>query len=576
MVGMCILKSRRKGISYVNAGGVYAYNFTFLPFSNSVMAAYETAHYNALLNGVHFALNHINKHTVWAKRRQKLNTKEHFRASIVYKNDLGIDIEDGYMSEVQAKSFKDDPFKSIGESATFVGFEEAGRFKGLIEAYTITEPTFRDGDIMTGIPLFWGTGGDIEKGGKDIAEIFYRPEAYGCRAYNNIYDDNATGDCGWFIDDMWYLPGEYTDKKSHIKTYMVDEFGNSYRRTAELALDAKREIKMKGSRLAFRKFITQQPKTPKEALLRVEGSVFDTLRANDRLAEILMNQAKYVDSIYLAKLRVQPDTGTVFMEPDTTSIPLREYPIQDWDAVEGCIEIYEPPVHGPNGEILPLRYIAGIDSYDDDSSSTDSVGSIIVLDRLTDRIVCHYKGRPSANKFYENCRMILKYYNATANYERRNKGIYGYFFNKQCLHLLCDEPQILKEKGISKATTAGNNSKGTAPSVPVNSYGRELAVTWEASPAYGEDVEKEIINMDKIRSIALLQETIAWNPDGNFDDISALGMLMIYREDLVQIKLTVERGDKTLADDDFWKRRRTSVSTYSYNREFFTRNRIKQ
>jgi hypothetical protein len=82
--------------------------------------------------------------------------------------------------------------------------------------------------------------------------------------------------------------------------------------------------------------------------------------------------------------------------------------------------------------------------------------------------------------------------------------------------------------------------------------------------------------MDKIRSIALLQETIAWNPDGNFDDISALGMLMIYREDLVQIKLTVERGDKTLADDDFWKRRRTSVSTYSYNREFFTRNRIKQ
>jgi hypothetical protein len=98
------------------------------------MAAYETAHYNALLNGVHFALNHINKHTVWAKRRQKLNTKEHFRASIVYKNDLGIDIEDGYMSEVQAKSFKDDPFKSIGESATFVGFEEAGRFKGLIEA----------------------------------------------------------------------------------------------------------------------------------------------------------------------------------------------------------------------------------------------------------------------------------------------------------------------------------------------------------------------------------------------------------------------------------------------------------
>lgn len=567
LIGICIAKSRRKGISFVNSGGIISYNYNFVPASLTTIAAYEAVHYNTLLNGTHYVLNHLNKNTDWAKRRQKINRRDHFRASFVYVDEFGIESEGGYMSEVQAKSFKDDPFKAIGDSVYTMCFEEAGRFKGLLDAYTIAEPTFRDGEVMTGVPMIWGTGGDVEAGGKDLEDMFYNPKAYGLKAYENIYDENATGECGWFIDDMWYMPGETKDRKF----VLVDQHGNSYRELAEKVLDEKRAVRSKGSRVAYRKFVTQQPKSPKEAFLRIDSSPFDTLRAQSRLTQILTNPKIFIDSIYTAKFVIDLESGTVKYEYDPIGIPLREFPIKDWEHVEGCPEIYEHPKRNSDGEITPFRYIAGIDSYDADKSTTDSVGSMIVLDRLTDRIVCHYKGRPMANVFYETCRRILKYYNATANYERSNKGIYGYFYNKQCLHLLCDEPDILKEKGISKANTIGNNSKGTSPSIQVNSWGRELYAVWSELPAYGEDADSEVVNMDKIRSLGILRETISYNDVGNFDDISAMGMLMIYRENIASNRITKEDSRKAIKMDPFFARHTPQLERVSdmFRKKFY-------
>jgi len=901
LIGMIIAKARRKGISFVNSGGIISYNYNFIPASLTTIAAYEAVHYNTLLNGTHFVLNHLNKNTDWAKRRQRVNRRDHFRSSFVYTDNAGVELEDGFMSEVQAKSFKDDPFKAIGDSTYTMCFEEClgkgtkvfmfdhsfknvedivvgdfvmgvdskpkkvinttsgvdnlfkikqqkgveyvvnskhklyleqhtnitskrfknddgpkllnvnefeslitykhkctygiksnglefkeqpllidpyafgawlgdgessrfavvvntdtdveilsyfksvypehhlytikninatcviitpskkignqniqnillkelgvrnnkhipdcyqfnseknrlqvlaglldtdgylqkgtrsysysyeiavkndlladqivllarglgfyvkksrkygkkdgkihasnrlqirgdlqkiplkvlrkrppidwiptsnplntqikiepvgkgkyfgftlegendvdhlflledftithncGRFKGLLDAYTIAEPTFRDGDIMTGVPMLWGTGGDVEAGGKDLEEMFYKPEAYGLKSYSNIYDENAVGRCGWFIDDLWYKPGL---DKTHTFP-LVDKEGNSYRELTRDIHKRERDTRATGSRLAFRKHITQYPLTPKEAFLRIDSSPFDTLRAQNRLTDLLTDQKTYIDSIYTAKFVIDVESNKVKYEYDSISIPLREFPIKDWEHVEGCPEIYEHPHKNQNGEIQALRYIAGIDSYDADKSTTDSLGSIIVLDRLTDRIMCHYKGRPLANKFYETCRRILKYYNATANYERSNKGIYGHFYNMKCIHLLCDEPDILKEKGISKANTLGNSSKGTMPSTLVNAWGRELSAFWTEQRAYGEDDESEIVNMDKMRSLGILREILSYNDDGNFDDISALGMLMIYRENLATNRILGESKKITIMDDPFWKR----------------------
>lgn len=564
MHNMVALKSRRKGFTYQITGGVYNYNYQFVPASMSVLAAYQKLHYKVTLDGIHFSINHINRSTDWAKRRAVLGKRDHFRSSYWEKNDLGILVEEGYMSEIQAVSFKDDPFKSIGESNYFIGYEESGKFNELLTAQSISEPTLRDGDIPTGVAIYWGTGGDMEKGSTDLAEIFYNPEAYGCKSYENIYDENAVGDCGWFIDDMWYYPGSIIKKhfvnKKEVseELYFVDEQGNSYRDLAEDALDAKRVIKRKGSRHAFQKFITQQPKTPKESLLRTESNRFDAVRAQGRLADIQVNKSKYIDSIWIGRLEYDLQSKQLKFQYNEKDIPLREFPIKDNNKA-GAIEIFEHPVKGADDKIVYGRYLVGIDTYDDDYSTTSSVGSCIVLDSYTDRIVCHYKGRPEAYKFYENCFRVIKYYGAIANYERNKKGLYGYFLNKRVINYLCDEPEILKEQGISKANTLGNNRKGTIGSTPVNAYGLQLYAKWLESPAYdGENIKNEdeetmeILNIDKLRSIGILKETIAWNPDDNFDDISAMGMLMILREDrLKQIKSS-ENKSSGIQNSEFW------------------------
>lgn len=715
--GLVILKSRRKGLTYCISNGLYGYNFTFIPASTNILGAYEKQHYKVTLDGIHFGLNHINKHTDWAKRRQKLNKRDHFRASFMYKDSNGVEIEDGYMSEIMALSFKDNEFKSVGDcfkpnqmilnslgesvridsikvgdyvmgidgsprkvlnvhsgtdlmttyeqnsgvsftvntthkhygklssgssfftisskdflnrgasfrndfkifkstgkeivpdsgttiypvnnyygeyvgievdgdhlfllddftivhnSASIFGVEEAGKFNNLITTYPISiEPLVRDGDVTTGFPIIYGSAGDMEGGSIGLAEMFYNPKAYGLKSYENIYDENATGDCGYFIDDLWYLPGKYkkpvsiNGKKVEKSFDMVDKEGNSIRDVALESLTEKRVLRKKGNKDAYLKFLSQQPLNPREALLRTQGNMFDAVRAQFRLSQIETNPAIYIDSIYRCNLTVVPDTGEIKMEINNNVQPVYEFPIKDNKNKPGIIEIYELPVKNIDGKVPYGLYIFAIDSFDDDASTTDSMGSMLVFNRLTQRIVAHYKGRPMANQFYENCRRLAKFYNARGVYERRNKGIYGYFLNTGSLHLLAEEPEILREKGISKANTLGNNSLGIAPSTSVNAYGRELALKWMSSLAYNEEPNSEITNLDKIRSIPLLKEIIAWNSDGNFDDISALGLLMIYAEDRSVIKVDPDRKIEVKSTNNFWDK----LNTNKYNKKDYS------
>ena len=57
---------------------------------------------------------------------------------------------------------------------------------------------------------------------------------------------------------------------------------------------------------------------------------------------------------------------------------------------------------------------------------------------------------------------------------------------------------------------------------------------------------------------ALLEEARGWNPDGNFDRISAMGMLMLYREEVLVLNHgEVDKTEKTQdikSHDPFFER----------------------
>jgi hypothetical protein len=106
---------------------------------------------------------------------------------------------------------------------------------------------------------------------------------------------------------------------------------------------------------------------------------------------------------------------------------------------------------------------------------------------------------------------------------------------------------------------SGNRSKGTPPGKNINAWGRSLYNQWLRGPAITQTFNDEgeqtsnYLRLHTLRSPAAIKETIGWNPDGNFDRVSALGMLMIYREDQLRYLGHVEETPE-IDPSDYWIR----------------------
>lgn len=176
------------------------------------------------------------------------------------------------------------------------------------------------------------------------------------------------------------------------------------------------------------------------------------------------------------------------------------------------------------------------DPYDFDESSTTSLGSCFIYKRVqnieaySDMIVAEYTGRPkSAEEFYENVRKLLIYYNARLMFENQNKGIYVYFANKHCDYLLADQPDIL-DQVVSNSKV--NRKKGCHMNKQIKQWGQGLIKDWLNDS--GADGVK---NAYKIMSEPLLEELISANDNVNTDREMALLQVMVYREQLYNVKV---------------------------------------
>jgi hypothetical protein len=385
----------------------------------------------------------------------------------------------------------------------------------------------------------------MEAGTVPFNNMFYNPRQFGLKAYENIYDEKATGECGYFIDNMWFYPGKkkkqvYVGSQVREQTFdSVDTQGNSHRDIAEEILDEKRERAKHGDKQFYYNFISQEPKTPKEAFMRVSGSPLPVKELIDHEANLRINPKKWKGPETVGQLIWDTEKEKLKFEPDNETIPIRNYPLTKEDNKEGAIVIWDHPQKDANDEIPYGVYIAGIDPYSDDSSQTSSLGSIIVMNRLTERIVAEYTGKPnSINSFFENCRRLLLYYNATALYESNKKGLLGHFERHHSTHLLAETPNYLREKGMINYKSVGNDTKGLKiQSREVIRHGISLYKEWLNEQIELDD-ETKILRLHTIKSHPILHESIYWNEEDhfnktrNYDRISAIIQLFIYKNNL--------------------------------------------
>lgn len=535
--GLIVAKARRKGFSYKNAW-LIAHSFITVRRSINIVGAYLDSYGDNTVGMVIDNLNFLNKHTAFKKQRNP-DRRDFMKAQFKEIMDDGTEVWQGYQSEIHKITFKDDPFKSIGKSCNLMLWEEAGKWPNLKESYRFAQPTWMDGDFMTGQPIIFGTGGDMEGGTMDFSEMFYDPTTYGLRAYDNVWDEGATKKCGFFVPDYESKPG------------FIDVEGNSLVQEAIDSELVKRKNIIENSKSGsdLDAYVSQFPFTPREAFKRVGGNIFPVELLNQQLAWLETNK----DAGNLAQTGVLKwDEGQVIWDLDKHAYPVLNFPPKTGESVQGAIQIWEHP-EKVSGVVPHGLYIAGCDPYDMDQAETSpSLGSTFIYKRLygLDKTyhwpVAEYTGRPeTADDYYENVRKLLTYYNAKCLYENEKKGLFQYLQTKYSTHLLKTQPEIIKDIIPNSKVQRGY---GVHMPVAIKNYCEIITRDW-----LKEEFAEGKRNLNKIYSKPLLQELIAYNRDeGNYDRVMAFMLCILYNMDMFRV---IEVSTKEeLRKDSFWTR----------------------
>ena len=462
-----------------------------------------------------------------------------------FKDEYGV--RKGLLSSVHGISLKDNPDKARGIRGPLIHYEEDGLFPNLEKAWNVNLKAVEDGDVGFGFMLAGGTGG-VEGGSFEGSEkLFYNTAAYEIFGIPNVFDKNTKGDttCGFFWGGYLNRNGCYDEECGEpdvikaLLQILTNRYKIKYNSQDPNAITQKK---------------AEEPITPQEAIMRTEGTVFPVSDLKDYLESIMVRKESFLAEHYVGEL-VRTGDGKLKWRLNNDKFPLRSYD-KDNANREGCLEIFEMPSENANGEIAHGRYIAGIDPIDADSGT--SLFSIQVMDLFTDRIVAEFSGRPRlAEEAYEISLRLLEFYNAVANYEKNLKGLFSYFDKKNALFRLCDTPQILKDMQMTKDMGYGNTSKGTMANAEVNKWGRKLQADW-MNTSLEDDENPGKLKLHTLRGLAYIEECIKWNSDGNFDRVSAAGMLFILREDRYKrTQSAIANKDKqidTLANDKFFNR----------------------
>lgn len=528
---MAVLKCRQRGYSF-KGGSMLVRNYMLIPGSKNFAIASEQKFLigDGLLTKAWQIMDFLDKHTAWAKQRL-VSTRMERTSGYKITDEFGKQTEQGYLSSITGITLKNDPERVRGTRAKLVLWEEGGKFPSLLDAWRIEQPSVETDDGKAfGLMIAFGTGGTEGASFEGLKELFYKPKSYNVLSFPNIWDDGRENtECAFFVPAYSNLES-FDDDGNQV--YM-DKDGNSHKEKAiENLIDQRNKVKDGGaSQQSIDRFISERPIKPAEAVLELGKNIFPRKLLMDQLTRIRTNK-KLQSMKHIVDL--EWDGNGQVKATEKPSGDITNYPLKKGDKPHGSVVIWEYPVKDP-----PLGlYIGGCDPYDHDDSFTNSLGSTFIFKRVrageawTDVIVAEYSGRPdTAEEYYENVRKLLTFYNARLLFENERKGIYPYFTNKHCDYLLADQPdkiisEVFKDSKVQRR-------KGCHMTKQIRAYGEGLILEWLL-----DEYEPGHPNVERVYSEALIEELIANDGVKNVDRLIALCMVMIYREELYQLKVS--------------------------------------
>lgn len=512
-------KARRKGYSFKN-GAICANTYNTIRKSTCIIGAFDKKflYPEGTMGMVSEYLSFLNEHTAFTKAREFVDKQEHKKASYEKWQD-GAKIEAGYQSQVMAISFGDNPDAARGKDPVLVLFEEAGKFPNLRASFKATVPALGAGKYTTGQIIIFGTGGDMESGTVDFADMFYHPEEHNLMPFENQWDNDAEGtSCGFFHPVTWNMEGYY------------DSQGNSdiYEATLEEKAERHRIQVNSTSSKAMEERVQEAPFNPSEAFLTVSINDFPIIELRARYNKVIRESLHIVHGKPHFLSRGADSKVTATLDLENIIDPIWEYKVKNKDLKGGVVIFEKPEEDSPRG-----LYKIGFDPYRQASSNDrqPSLAAIYVYKSSAkfsftrETIVAQYIGRPKdpddVNRIAE---LLAEYYNAEIMHENEVTHVKGYFQRRNKLHLLAAQPDAVISANIKESKVA--RIYGIHMNDKLKDAGEKYIKSWLLQERDIDENGKVILNLDTINDPALLDELILYNRKGNFDRVMAFMMLM--------------------------------------------------
>lgn len=537
---MIVLKPRDTGFSeLLSSNGVHEYTFQTEDPVFFFVAVERFLNKDGVLSKAWDQINFLNQNTERAfKHLRQYKDQDLYKRASYQDPETGVEIKTG--GEIQGAVI-DNPRKVRGARG-FVNWEEFGSFPHGEDAWMTAKALAEQGGVKFAMQTAWGTGGEQGPGIAAMDSIFNNPITYDCLPFDNCWEDGLLPNDHGFFFPVWAN-----------MTRFMDDWGNTDFQKAQDYWNLEREkVRKGGSNLLLDKLVAEYPYTPMEALMRLNNNPFPVQKLQQQLRKV--DSSPDIKGV-LKVGELDIEEGAVKFKLNSKLDPVDKYPHKTDSVLEGAFTMFEAPLRDEFGKVPENLYYVVADCFAvDTEQATDwnSLGTFYVYKKANsmfptedDILVGWYAGRPPrVQDFHKRVFLAARFYNAIVQTEIKGGGqeLLNYAKTHGFLEYCGERPTVFNQdkeyKKVSGRQFFVRIEENTKPEKLL-----KLA-DWlqkERNLKIEGDETQYVLNLERIYDRGLLEELIKYNPNGNFDRISCLLVLMTIQQEAELQTITAQR-----------------------------------
>ncbi len=548
---MIVLKSRRKGMSYVEA--IDSANDVNLHSGTTIIhGAYDKKYVTqgrSISPMAKLQLEFYEFHTPFHRnsKGRGLLKKDIEELKVGYKRKDGTDA--GKQSTILALSFMNNPDAAIGKDAHKIKFDELSAFPNFEDVMDVTVPTTTTGAYLTGFIFAGGTGGSKEGSWAQFERNFNSVDVYNFMPFENIWDFNSRHrKVGWFIPYWYGLQGKYQD------SFSLDKDGNSIYRYAIGISNNERALKAAAtggaSTKRYLKHCSQFSNRPSEAFSSSTDNLFSSGILTNHIERIRAERKELVykdgfiikDSDEKYKFKTLSQLEELAEQDPTYKKLLHKYienfPILPDDDPHGCMRMWSPPYRDQNGNVPDDVYTICYDTIGKDIDSKEikirhSLNAFYVITLPNaygippDTIMLSYAGRTDKMETCDKFVLDTSYlYNAKIVPETDRGTIVSNFRSWGEVNRIVKDPTYILQGKEAPANTGYGIVIGSGERAE---EGLKYLNEWFYDVTSVREDGSYFHIIERVKDLPTLLEAAKYSKGINVDRLSALRVWMFYR-----------------------------------------------